>query len=294
MAKLSFDATKVAPQKPMDPVPKGWYPVIITASDVVPTKTDPKNGVRLELEVEIIDGEFKGRKAWDGINTKNKNPKAQQIGDEQLSAICHATGVFKMQDTNELHNKPFEIKLGYEDEKKVLSDPTKPDGPSTSYDARNVFKGFRPIEGASHAAPAAGGTTTPPGGKAPAWAGKKPGKPAAPAPEPDPTPEAVPGGEHADVGFFVYVDNDSIEKTGAELSVMLGQGMPADTPVMRQDAPEGTDWSTAADFGIEAYTPPAEEPAAPPAKTPPPKPGPKAPAAPAATGKAPPWKTAKK
>lgn len=305
MAKLSFDATKVAPQKPMDPVPKDWYQVVITSSDLVPTKTDPKNGVRLELEVEIIDGEYKGRKAWDGINTKNKNPKAQQIGEEQLSAICHATKVFKLVDTAELHNKPFEIKLGYEEERRVPVDANKPDGQVTVYDARNVFKGFRPIDGAAN-----GGPTTPVtrqdaapkwlkgAGAAPAAEGKapppKPGGKAAPAPAPEPEPEpaaSVPGGEHADRGFFVYIENDSVEKTGAEVAVMLAQGMPADTPVLAQDEPDGTDWKTAADYGIEAFSPEAE--AAPePAKAPPPKP--KGPAAPVAGKMTAPWKTAKK
>lgn len=285
-AKLTFDANKVAPQKPMDPVPKGWYPVIITESAIEPTASDPKDGRRLSLGVEIIDGEFKGRKAWDGLNIKNKNATAQRIGEEQLSAICHATGVFKLTDTAELHNKPFEIKLGYEDERR------SEDGKST-YEARNVFKGFRALEGNAPAAAA----SVAPAAAAPAWAkggGKTPGKPA-PAEQPpaDETP-ATPGGVNAERPFYVYLNDDNQEMTGADIANGLGDGtIPADTPVMAQDEPEGTDWKTAADYEIEPFTP---EPPPPPTKpAAPTKPGkPAAPAAPAAKGGVPPWKQGKR
>lgn len=292
-AKLSFDASKVAPAKPMDPVPKGWYQVKIFESDVAPAKTDPTGGTRLALGVEIITGEYAGRKAWDGINIKNKNPKAQEIGQEQLSALCHATGCIKMSATEELHDKPFEIKLGLEEDRSE----TNAAGKTVSYDARNVFKGFRPIEGA---APASAGTPT--AAAAPAWAKGKaaPGKPVAPvkpapapAPEPEPEPQGdeAPGGVQAERTFFYVVEDETKEATGAEIATMLGQGMPEDTPVMAQDEPEGAAWQTAAHYEIAPWSPPA----APAKKSPPAKPAPKAaptkpaaPSAPAAKG-TPPW-----
>jgi hypothetical protein len=310
-AKLSFDATKVAPQKPMDPVPKGWYPAMVTESSVEGTKADPKNCTRLNLEVEIIDGDFKGRKAWDGLNTKNKNPKAQEIGLEQLSALCHAVGVFKFNDTAELHRIPFEIKLGFESEREELDASGKPTG--TIYDARNTFKGFRPLAAGAAGAPAgAAPAATAPGATVPAWANKQagkaapttaapaaapaakasppaPGKPKAPGTPPpvevapEPAPEIVPGGEQAERQFYVYVDDDSKEVKGSDLAIGLGDGTyTEETPVMPLDD-EISGWKVASDFGIEAFSESAPVPTPAPVKAPPAAPG----------AKTPPWKKGK-
>ncbi|MFU8817401.1 MAG: hypothetical protein ACNA7W_18800, partial [Pseudomonadales bacterium] len=45
------------------------------------------------------------------INIQNPNPKAEEIGQRELSAICHATGVIKVGDSSELHDKPCMISV---------------------------------------------------------------------------------------------------------------------------------------------------------------------------------------
>lgn len=262
MAKLSFNAKNVAPQAAFDTVPKGWYLVTITASDVVPTKKTA-GGLMLSLEFTIMDGEFKGRKVFDRINTKNASAKATEIGQQQLSAICHATGVFQLTDSAELHGKPFEAKIGLEEARKAE------DG--TEYEARNTYKGCRIPEGGVTSGatatpgwvkPAAAAETPAPAGKKtpPASPGKKPAPPA-PAAEAKVAPD--------EREFFVFVDPDTHEKTGDEIREMLADGMPEDTPVCLAEESENG-WKTVADFGLDKPNV-AEEAAS--AATPPPPAG---------------------
>ena len=97
MAKLNdtFDASQVDPAKPNEPLPPGDYPVQIIQSEMRVTKAG--TGQYLWLEMEILDGEAKGRKLWDRLNLVNASDQARQIAERTLSAICHATGV--MSDT---------------------------------------------------------------------------------------------------------------------------------------------------------------------------------------------------
>ena len=109
-AILNFDATTVAPDTGGgDPVPAGWYNVMIDESEMKPTKTE--GGLRLSLRFTILDGQYANRKVFTGLNLKNANPVAQEIAYKQLSAICHAVGVMQVQDSQQLHGRPLKIKV---------------------------------------------------------------------------------------------------------------------------------------------------------------------------------------
>lgn len=158
-----FDATQVAPREDLSPIPVGEYVVQITDSDVKPTKSG--NGHRLELTFEVMDGEYKGRKVFEGLNLDNPNPKAVEIAQRDLSAICHAVGKLQVSDSQELHYKPLVIRVDIEER----------DG----YSPRNVVKAYKavaggggnaPATGAATAAPAA--TSASPSSAAPPWAQK--------------------------------------------------------------------------------------------------------------------------
>ena len=141
---FSFDASQVQPAAPLEAIPAAFYNVAVTDGEIVPTKDG--SGERLTLELTVLDGDFKGRKVFDGLNIKNKNPQAQEIAWQQLSAICHATGVLRLTDVQELYNKPFSAKIGYEGNR---TDPQT----GQTYEARNTFKGAKPLA-AGAAAPA--------------------------------------------------------------------------------------------------------------------------------------------
>jgi hypothetical protein len=130
MALLNFDASKIAPSKPLDPVPSGWYDAKIIGSELKPTANG--SGTRLNLTFEIIGGEFNGRKVFDGLNIKNESSKAQEIAQSQLSAICHAVNIMNLVQSEQLHGHPMKIKVRVK--------------PATDgYDARNEISGYENI-----------------------------------------------------------------------------------------------------------------------------------------------------
>ena len=62
MSTINFNANEVEPSTGYDPIPAGKYQAVITESEMKPTKTG--NGQYLQLEFEIIEGEYKNRKVW--------------------------------------------------------------------------------------------------------------------------------------------------------------------------------------------------------------------------------------
>ena len=107
MAIINFDANEVEPSVGFEAIPAGKYQAVIVESDMKPNKAG--TGEYLQLEFEIIEGEFKGRKLWTRLNIHNPNPDAVKIARADLSAICHAVNVIQPRDTAELHNLPLII-----------------------------------------------------------------------------------------------------------------------------------------------------------------------------------------
>lgn len=111
MAQFQFDASQVQPDTGvMDPVPAAWYNVMAEKSEIKPTKA-ADGSCFLEFMYTIVDGQYAGRKLFDRFNIRNSNPQAQEIGYKQLSALSHAVGVINWQDSAQLHNIPFKVKV---------------------------------------------------------------------------------------------------------------------------------------------------------------------------------------
>jgi hypothetical protein len=119
------------------------------------------NGTGLKLTFEIIDGQYKGRRIWENLNIQHSNEDTQRIAQSQLSALCHAVNVIKLQDTAALHHKPVTIKVVVREAK-------------GEYQASNNIKGYESASGAVPAflAPVADAAPAAPVSKAPAWAKK--------------------------------------------------------------------------------------------------------------------------
>lgn len=121
--ELNFNAQTVAPQQAFEPLAGGWYVMAITGAEQ--KVTNAGTGTYLKLELTVVDGPFKGRKVWTNLNLNNPNPKAVEIAQQQLSAICHAIGVMQLQNSQQLMNIPMGVKLsirkqdGYEDSNDV-------------------------------------------------------------------------------------------------------------------------------------------------------------------------------
>jgi hypothetical protein len=150
MASLNFDATTVQPNDSFSPIPAGSYIAQVTDSQIKPTKSG--SGTILNLTWTILDGQFVNRKVFDRINIANQNPEAEKIGQRQLSSICHAAGVLKLQDSNQLHGKPVKITV------KIRQD--------AQYGDSNEVKAY---ESAGGAAPSPAGFAAPAANSTPPW-----------------------------------------------------------------------------------------------------------------------------
>lgn len=154
-----FDATTVAPREDFSPIPTGEYIAQIIDSDLKPTKLN--NGHYAELAFEVMDGPYKGRRVWARLNIDNPNPKAVEIAQRDLSAICHAVGKLQVSDTNELHYKPLIIRVEY-----VTADGVKQKNDG------NEIRAYKKLEGsASVSAPTAAAQPAA-NGSAPPWANR--------------------------------------------------------------------------------------------------------------------------
>lgn len=184
MAQLNFDARQVAPQTGFEPVPAGWYNVVIDETEMKPTKEG--NGSYLKVRYSILDGQYAGRKIYGMITLQNSNPQAVEIGLKQLSAVAHAVGHLLVQHSEELHGKPLKIKV------KIRNDKTgeyEPQNSITQWENINAQVGdtAAPAAGAAPFAqptgPAAGFPTQPsfPATGQPAFGGAPAGQPGMPA-----------------------------------------------------------------------------------------------------------------
>jgi len=167
MAFLNFNAANVEPDAPIEVLPAGNYIAIITESDVVMTKSG--TGQRLKLTWKVVEGNFANRMVFDGINIAHQNPKAEEIGQRQLSGLCHAANVLNLQQTEQLHGIPVQLKLI------IRKDDTG------QYGDQNEVKGYSKLTGHAVAPRTAAAQTTPaapapqaaPAAMTPPWASNR-------------------------------------------------------------------------------------------------------------------------
>ena len=106
-----FDATQVAPMSGGSTLSVGKHIVKIVDAELTSTKDD-KGGMAV-FTVEAIDpqdADF-GRTMDYRLNIHNSNPKTVEIARAQLSALCHVTGVYQVQDLQQLFNIPFMVEV---------------------------------------------------------------------------------------------------------------------------------------------------------------------------------------
>jgi len=131
MATIDFDVSLYeAPKSNFDPLPRGEYLAIVTENQMKATKSG--TGEYLELVIQIVDGEFSGRKIWERLNIHNANEVAENIARAALKSISLACGIEAMSDTDMLNDFPFTIILDID-----RKDPT-----------RNRVMGYKPAKAA--------------------------------------------------------------------------------------------------------------------------------------------------
>lgn len=173
MTEFYFDPTAQAPDtgKPGgEPVPAGAYNVMLTKLDLKPTNAG--TGKKIDVEMQIYEGEYKGRKLYDLLNFENPSADSQRIGRAQLTSYALAVGVgaaFNSLDV--LLMKPLTVDVGVQ--------PARGE-----YKPRNEILNRMPLSAGAPATPAA---TAAPSAPAP-----MPGMAPAAAPAPAPAPAAAP------------------------------------------------------------------------------------------------------
>jgi hypothetical protein len=123
--------------KSFEPLPAGWYTAAITQATVKDTKAG--TGRYISLKYDITGPSHQGRTIFGNLNISNPNPKAEEIGRQQLGDIMRAIGLAKVTDTDQLIGGQIAIKL------EVKQDD--------QYGASNEVKGFKSVSGS--VAPAA-------------------------------------------------------------------------------------------------------------------------------------------
>lgn len=213
MAQLiqAFNAQNYNPEQSTGGLPIGKHPVVVDSSEVKPNKEN--NGGYLQLNLKIIDGPQTGTVGAYRLNLYHSNQQTVEIAHRHLSAVCHVTGQFMLQDSAQLHNIPFIVEVGpqkndaqYTEVKKVFdiqgNEPGKAGHGQAAAQPAQAPAGFAPQQPAQQpaAAPAWG---APAWGQAPqqqpAAAPQQPqGAPAwgqqAPAQQPAQAPAAAPAG----------------------------------------------------------------------------------------------------
>ena len=134
MAKLNFNASAVEiTERTYGPLPAGEYEMMVIKSDTKTIKAG--NGHYLELEMQVLSGDQSGRRHWERLNLDNPSKKTVEIAEEQLARLCAALGLAQIEDSEELHDRPFIATVVID-----KRDPTS-----------NRIYDFKPAEGAAPA-----------------------------------------------------------------------------------------------------------------------------------------------
>jgi hypothetical protein len=119
--QLNFDATQIPPDTGAPGgLPPGRYPVVISETEAKPVKSG--DGGMLQITFKVTQGPHVGQTQRVYINLWHNNPQTAEIAAKQFSAICHVTGQFRVQATEQLMNIPLQIEVGPQRDNPVYSE----------------------------------------------------------------------------------------------------------------------------------------------------------------------------
>lgn len=139
-----------------EPIPAGWYNVTIANAELTDTKSG--TGQYIKLRLDIMGPTHQGRVLFSNLNIRNANPKAEEIGHQQLGDVMRAIGLAVVEDTDQLLGGNLSVKVALKDDPQY--------GPGNEVKAYKAIDGAAsPAPAAQSAAPAAGATSKPPWAK---------------------------------------------------------------------------------------------------------------------------------
>ena len=120
-----------------EPLPAGWYDATISNAEIMATKMG--TGKYIKVRYDINGPTHQGRVVFGNLNVRNPNPKAEEIGRQQLGEIMRAIGLTSLKDTDQMIGGNLSIKLDIRI--------------SEQYGNSNEVKAFRATHGGSAPAP---------------------------------------------------------------------------------------------------------------------------------------------
>ncbi len=103
----SFDARTVQPQQGFSTHPYGMFDFQITHTYLKPTQD--QSGLRFVVELTSQAGRIEN-----GYNIYNKSPQAMEIAQKELSALCHAVGIYRITYPKDAQGNPIFDQAGRE------------------------------------------------------------------------------------------------------------------------------------------------------------------------------------
>jgi len=137
MASLSFAASVEASKSTSrGPIPAGVYTAIVSAEQEKPVKSGAYNYI--EVEFTVVDGEFDGRRAWQRFLVGHPDKAVSGRHQSDMKALMIGCGLPDAQESSELRDIPFSLKLGVKKNKESGED-------------EQAFYGYSTLSGAAPA-----------------------------------------------------------------------------------------------------------------------------------------------
>ena len=129
-----------------DAIPAGLYEASISNAEIKDSKS---GGKYINVRYDITGPSHSGRVVFGMITISNANPKAEEIGRQQLGELIRCIGLDKLADTDQLIGGKLIVKITVEN--------------SEQYGEQNRVAGFRPVKSVAPSAEAK--TNSPPWAK---------------------------------------------------------------------------------------------------------------------------------
>lgn len=104
-----FNAASVDTTDTFEPIPEGLYRVLVASAEEKTTANG--NGLGLNVQYEVVEGKYKGRKLFHWINLRNQNKTAEEIGHKELARLCLATNVPQPKATSDFCGKLIQVNV---------------------------------------------------------------------------------------------------------------------------------------------------------------------------------------
>jgi Protein of unknown function (DUF669) len=140
-----YNAQELPKGRDFSPIPAGWYTASISSAELKQTKAG--NGEYIAIKYDITGPTYQGRVIYGNLNIKNPNPKAEEIGRQQLGELMRAIGLAKVTDTDQLIGGNLSVKVVIKKSKVTDADQLICSKSDENLDYNDII-GFKSLSGA--------------------------------------------------------------------------------------------------------------------------------------------------